>query len=255
MLKTIFMGAMLVGWLALRGQAPAPASDAVAVKDEPHHHLVLENSFVRAYYVELAVHQATLLHKHDLPYLAISLGPADIINAVAGKPEVHLGIGDGQVNYSKGGFSHIARTDDGLPFRNFTVELLRAQGAPRNLCVSVVADQPQGECPHGNPGVARAAPSPASIKPLFETDEILVESGVIAAGGSYTQAAGRPARLLLVLDQTTLTVESAGATNKVLHTGDVLWIAPGATPTFANATAFQTCAFSLVVFKDGAGKD
>jgi len=254
-MKQILLGAMLLGCWAVQAQAPATATDAVAVKDEPHHHLVFENEFVRAFYVEIPVHQATLMHKHDLPYLAVALGPSDVTNAVAGKPEVHATFTDGQVNYSKGGFSHLVRTDDGMSFRNFTVELLRPQGTPRNRCVAVVAGQPLGDCPHGNPGVANGEPSPASIKPLLETDEIVVESGVIAAGGSYTEAAGLPARLLLVLDQSTLTVESAGEPAKVLHTGEVLWIPARAKPTFANATAFQTCAFVLVEFLDDGGKD
>jgi hypothetical protein len=254
-MKSSLLGAALLIYLAARAQAPAPMANAVAVGDEPHHHLVLENAFMRAFYVELPGHQATLLHKHDLPYVAVALGPADIINAVAGKPEVHLTMTDGQASYSKGGFSHIARTDAGMPFRNFTVELVHAQGAPRNRCVNVIVDQPLGECPQRNPGVSGTPPPPYSIKPLMETDEILVESGVISAGGSYAQAAGRPARLLLVLDQSTLTVQDAGQLVKVLHTGEVLWIAAGDAPTFVNATAFQTCAFTLLVFKDSAGKE
>jgi hypothetical protein len=227
----------------------------VALKDEPHHRLIFENEYARVWAFGITGHDATLVHNHDLPYLGIAMGAADYVNAVTGKAETHANLADGQVSYSKGGFSHLVRTETSIPFRNFTIELLKPQGTARNLCVTVLAGQPLGDCPHGNPGVADAAPSPASIKPLFETDEILVESGVIAAGGSHTQAGGRPARLLLVLDQSTLTVESAGQPNKVLNAGEVLWIAPGATPTFANATAFQTCAFSLVVFKDSAGKN
>jgi len=119
----------------------------------------------------------------------------------------------------------------------------------------VLADSPLGECPHGNPGVANGPPPLFSMKPLFETDEIVVESVVIAAGGSYTEIAGLPARLLLVLDQSTLTVQSAGPPDKVLHAGEVIWIPAKAKPTFANATAFQSCAFVLVEFLDSAGKD
>jgi len=252
-MRSILLGAVLAFCLA--AQAQAPAANSVAVKDEPHHHLVLENEFVRVFYVDVPAHQATLLHKHDGPYLGISLGPADFINAVAGKPDVSLTLNDGQVTYSKGGFSHIVRVDSLLPFRNFTVELLRPQGTPRNRCVNVVADQPLGDCPQGNPGVAKGPPPLYSIKPLFETNEIVVESGVIAAGGSYTAAAGLPARLLLVLDQSTLTVQFPGERGKIMLTGEALWIPAKAKPTFENATAFQTCAFVLLEFMDGAARD
>src|SRR5208282_4356124 len=196
-MRSFLLAAVLAFCLTAQAQAPAPAANSVAMKDEPHHHLVLENEFVRVFYVDLPAHQATPLHKHDQPYLGISLGPADFLNAVAGKPEVSVTLNDGQVTYSKGGFNHIVRVDSLLPFRNFTVELLRPQGMPRNRCVNVLVDSPLGDCPHGNPGVANGPPPLYSMKPLFETDEIVVESVVIAAGGSYTELAGLPARLLL----------------------------------------------------------
>jgi len=229
---------------------PATTETAVSLDKEPHHHLVLENSFMRAYYVEIPGHQATLLHRHDFPFVDVALGPADVMSDVIGKPEAHLTLNDGQAFYSPGGFSHVIRTDAGMQFRDFTVELLRPQAKPRNRCVTVLANEPLGECPQHNPGVASQPPPLYSIKPIFETDEILVESGVIAAGGSYMQPANRPARLLLVLDQSTLSMDEVGKPEKELHTGDVLWIPAGATPTFRNATAFQTCAFELIAFKD-----
>ena len=75
--------------VAFGTRAQAPAANPVPTKDEPHHHLILENSYVRVLHVEVPGHDATLLHAHDLPYVSVTIGPADFINAVAGKPEVH----------------------------------------------------------------------------------------------------------------------------------------------------------------------
>src|SRR5580704_1349973 len=82
-------------------RAQAPAANPVPTKDEPHHHLILENSYVRVLHVEVPGHDATLLHAHDLPYVSVTIGPADFINAVAGKPEVHATPVDATVGYSK----------------------------------------------------------------------------------------------------------------------------------------------------------
>src|SRR5467141_4776576 len=123
----------------------AQAPTAVPIPKEPHHHLVFENSYVRVFRVNVPAHDATLLHQHDVPYVYIALGPADVINAIQGKPEARLVMSDGQVGYSRGGFAHIARTDSGLVFNNVTIELLKPKGEPRNLCEKII-DGPLNGC-------------------------------------------------------------------------------------------------------------
>jgi hypothetical protein len=224
---------------ASAGTAAAPT--AVLTKDEPHHHLVLENAYVRVLHVEVPGHDATLLHTHDLPYASVTLGAADFVNAVTGKQEAHATLKDAQVGYSKGGFSHIARTDAGVPFRNFTVELLKPQGAARNLCVKVVADAPVQDCP--------AAAADANV-PVFETDEMRVESGSLAAQGKRAEAASDSPRLYLVLEQSELTIAIPGLGDKTLHTGEVFWLPGGAAPALANPGA-GVSRFLVLTFKDG----
>jgi len=108
-MKSILFSAILFLSCAVGAQAPATAP--VALKDEPHHHLLFENEYVRVWAFGIAGHQATLLHNHDLPYFGVAVGSADFINAVTGKPEAHVTLTDGQVSYSKGGFSHVAHRD------------------------------------------------------------------------------------------------------------------------------------------------
>jgi hypothetical protein len=133
-MKKFLLTTSLLLAFSLHAQAPV----AVPLPKEPHHHLVLENDYVRVFRVSLPAHDATLLHQHDVPYLYVSLGPADVVNAVQGKPEAHLVMVDDQVGYSPGHFAHIARTDAGSTFDNVTIELLKPQGEPRNLCAQII---------------------------------------------------------------------------------------------------------------------
>ena len=209
--------------LAFAAEAQAPGANPVAAKDEPHHHLLLENEYVRVLRFQLPGHKATLLHAHDLPYVSVALGPGDFINAVTGKPEAHATLKDDQVNYSKGGFTHIVRTDAGTAFQNFTVELLKPQGAVRNLCVKVVADAPDGGC-----AVTACYPSPIE---LFETDEMRVVSESLPPQKREDGEADRAPRLYLVLDKSELTITIPGLEDKTLRTGEALWL-----PAFAKAS-------------------
>jgi len=85
-MKPLLFSLLLLFAFFLSAQAPV----AVPIPKEPHHHLVLENSYVRVFRVSIPANDATLLHQHDVPYIYVALGPADVINAVAGQPEPAL---------------------------------------------------------------------------------------------------------------------------------------------------------------------
>src|SRR5882762_5042985 len=106
-------------------QNPSAPQGPVPINEEPHHRLVLQNEFTHVYSVMVPGLDVTLLHQHDLPYLYVTLGPADIINGIVGKPELHQVLQDGELHYTPGHFAHIVRTDSGLAFRNITIELVR----------------------------------------------------------------------------------------------------------------------------------
>ena len=131
----------LIVVFSLRAQAPEPAK----LPGEPHHHLKIDNEYVRAYYVEVPPHEETQLHQHDHDYIYVSLGPADVINAVLNKPEVHVVLKDGETHFTRGGFAHVARNLSDAPFRNVTIELLKPQDNLQNLCERVVEGE-LGEC-------------------------------------------------------------------------------------------------------------
>ncbi len=103
----------------------AQATSEVEITNEPHHHLAVENEYVRVFKVEVAAHDATLMHRHRHDYLFISLGSADVSNEVEGKSPARLNLQDGQTGFLPGNFAHIARNLAAAPFRNVTIELLR----------------------------------------------------------------------------------------------------------------------------------
>ena len=245
MKSILFSAILLLSWVVY---AQAPAAAPVAVKDEPYTHLLFENDYVRAWAVTIAGHQATLVHNHDLPYFFVAIGSADFTNAVTGKPEARVTLTDGQARYSKGGFSHLVRTETDTPFRNFTIELLRPQGAARNRCVKVVADSPL-DCPQ-----TTASPLGAATTLVFETDEVAVQSGEVSSILRIASADTQPARLLAVLDQSELSVETPGQPAKKLRPGEGLWLNAGAAATFVNSSARPTSRFVLVTFKDSGAK-
>jgi beta-alanine degradation protein BauB len=110
----------------------AQDTSEVEIAAEPHHHLLLENAYVRVFHVEVAPHEATLMHAHHHDYIYVTLGPAQIENDVQGKPPVTLKMQDGQTEFIPGDFAHLVRNLADTPFRNVTIELLQDEAARKN---------------------------------------------------------------------------------------------------------------------------
>jgi quercetin dioxygenase-like cupin family protein len=119
---------LLSSLLLLAQQATQPE---VPVDQEPRHHLFLANDTVRIFKVEVAPHDRTLMHRHDRDYAFVILGDADIINARQGETrglEQKLKMGD--TAFARGGFAHIAINNADTPFRNITIEIVKAKPDP-----------------------------------------------------------------------------------------------------------------------------
>jgi hypothetical protein len=249
-MKRLFLVLALLFAAALPAQAPV----AVPLSQEPHHHLVLENEYVRVFRVSVPAHDATLLHQHDVPYLYVSLGPADVVNAVQGRPEARIVMADGQLGYSLGHFAHIARTDAGSTFDNVTIELLHHQGEPRNLCEKIVEGPLHARnCSSLQP--IRAAKNLSDFywqNRLLETDDILAVLASLTTKFIDTEAGARRARLLVAYDKAELRVELPGGSPALLHGGEVLWLSPGRTASISNLVEHSSSRYLVISFK---GKD
>jgi hypothetical protein len=233
-------------------QSPIKAEGAVPVKAEPHHVLVFQNDYVHVYNVMLPPLDATLLHRHDLPYIYLTLGTTDVINAVAGKPEAHLTLEDGSTRYSAGGFAHIARTDAGIQFHNVTAELAHPQAAPRNLGEKS-GDRPLGGCPQSAAAAKQNDQVPfEQMVACFESDEVRLDMVTIEGGQDYEEAAPRAATLLIAMSNANLEVSLGGEHTAFLHEADVLWLPAGTSHKVVDLLGTKS-KFVLITFKDSGG--
>jgi hypothetical protein len=233
---------------ALAARVIAVQNEVVPLNGEPHHQIVLRNEFVHVYTVSVQPLDATLVHRHDLPYLAVSLGATEVANAVVGKPEVRLSLQDGQVIYSPGGFAHAVRTDAGIVFRNVTVELAKPQGTARNVCKQIVAGPLA--CPQETAKGKKPAAEPADDDiPCLETDEVRVDLVKVSSGRDYTEASPKQNAVLVALTNADLDVNLGGEHSSFLHEGDVVWLPAGTHRRIADFLGTRS-SFLLVSFKD-----
>ena len=266
---------MLCGLLcaSVRAQAPPPlppptydlslqnpvagSQGPVPISEEPHHRLLLQNDFTRVYNVMVPPLDTTLLHQHDLPYLYVTLGAADIINAIVGKPELHQILQDGEMHYSPGHFAHVARTDSGIQFQNVTIELVHPQGTPKNLCKDVLPgaplDCPEQKAAEDKSKAKRGQPERAGDDevPYFETDEIRVDLHKVSSGNDYVDAAPKTDALLIALTDANLDANLGGEHASFLHGGDVLWMPAGKHRRIVDFLGTRS-SFLLISFKDSA---
>ena len=233
------------------GENPTAPQGPVALRDEPHHRMVLQNDFARVYSVSVPPQDATLLHRHDLPYIGVTLGPADLVNVVVGKPEARLTLQDGETRYFGTPYSHLVRTDSGLPFWNITVEFLHPQADARNICRQVM-DGPLGACPQQTAAAKKvAAESGDDDVPYFETSEVRIDQIKVSQGRDYVDAAPKWNALLIALTGANLDADLGGAHLMFLHAGDVLWLPAGVHRKVVDFLGTKS-SFILVSFKDSA---
>jgi len=117
----LFLPALLLLSLTLIAQTV----QEVEITAEPHHHLVLENPYVRVFYVDAPAGQATLMHRHRHDYIFVTLGDSHVSNEVEGWKPIDLTIKDGETRFAPGDFAHVARNLAKTPFRNVTIELMQ----------------------------------------------------------------------------------------------------------------------------------
>ena len=106
-------------------------SRVVDVAEEPRHHLVLENEFVRAFAVEIAPQDRTLCHRHPQDYLLYVASDSEIVSAARGEEPKRLSYRDGECELSKAGLVHVVENLGNKPFRNVVVELSARAGELR----------------------------------------------------------------------------------------------------------------------------
>lgn len=225
---------------SLRAQAQEPVPLARGnTPGEPHHHLKIENEYVRVYYVEVPPHEDTQIHQHDHDYLFVTLGDSDVINAVHDKPEVHLVLKDGETHFTRGGFAHVARNLADTPFRNITVELLKPQGEARNLCAPVVASQAFVICePPLRADYGRQRE--------FETPEMTMDLVWLHPKARHSENVNA---LIIWLGDSEIKATAKGKSPRTARGGELAWFDATSRVQFLNEGS-KTAEFLEIIFKD-----
>jgi len=237
-ISSLVCASLLLFVLPLSAQAPEPAR----LPGEPHHHLKIDNEYVRAYYVEVPPHEETQLHQHDHDYIYVSLGPADVVNAVRDKPEVHIVLRDGETHFTRGGFAHVARNLSDAPFRNVTIELLKPQEEPRNVCGDVIPN-------YGAP-ICDPIDAPSLAITQFETAEVRLDHVVLFPKGKHKEKVSKLAFLVVGLGGSEVKISVKGKSPKTLRDGEMKWFDPGSEVQFSPYEDTKTAQFLKLTFKD-----
>ena len=208
---TLFFILALTAWTQ---QAQAP----VEITAEPHHHLVVENKFVRAFAFSVDPGQTTLMHRHGHDYISIFVGDTQIMNAKEGAQPVPATFKDGDVRFAAGGLVH-AVTDTGTtPTRNATIELLQPttnqKACTESCAVSVPCD------------AADKATCTTVVK-AFTADQWTVTMVTIPVGGKYPEHTHTGGVLTVALSDSDITMKSASRARDIhSKAGDIMWHEP-----------------------------
>ncbi len=210
----------LLAAFTLLGQSPSE----VELTAEPHHHLALENAYVRAFKVEVAPHEATLMHRHRHDYVFVTLGASEVSNEVEGKPPVTLKLQDGETRFTPGDFAHIARNLAATPFRNVTIEFLQDEAAQKT------------PAPHWDEERAMHVLNGGTQDIMFVKDGVRVSEVELQPGGVLPRHRHDGPHLAVAVTDLDLRsdVEVKGPQPGQLKAGDILWVPGGFTHTVTN---------------------
>jgi hypothetical protein len=204
------------GGIGAWAQEPA----VLPLEAEPHHHLALQNEYVKVYQVEVAPRDSVKLHRHDTDAISLSLSDSLVSVHFPGKPDVQQKLVIGQIRLQARGYVHSTAVEGDTPFRNVTVELLLPQTEERNRCAQVIAGQPLN-CDGAQ--VAGARPG----LPQFETDQTYV--GMIRVTPHARLVIGEPGRATLIVAIDSGAARENGKSS--LRSGDFVWLDRGKAET------------------------
>jgi len=215
----------------------AQTASEVEITNEPHHHLALENAYVRAFQVEVPPHGQTLMHRHRHDYIFITLGATEVENDVEGKAPVTLKLQDGETRFTAGGFAHIAKNNSGQPFRNVTVEFLKDEDARKSPPAPWDEDRALRVLHGGTQDI------------MFVKDNVRVSEIDLQPGGVLPKHHHDTPHLAVAITDLDLRSEPEGkpASTVQMKSGDLQWVPAGGTHTVTN-TGKQTAKWVTLEF-------
>lgn len=203
----------------------AQPSPEVEITAEPHHRLVFENAQVRVFNVDVPPHTETLMHWHRHDYIFVTIGAAQIVNAVAGKDPVPLTLPDGDVRFVSAPFAHTFRNISAQPFRNVTIELLQDDQLRSS---TFKWDATRGlDILHGG-----------TSEILFVKDAVRVSNFELQPGGMIPMHRHEGPRLLVAITDLELRSDVAGKTPSTIamKQSEIKWLPASSSQTLTHAS-------------------
>lgn len=199
MLKYLFAKLILLGWLALPGQ--------VQVRDEPRHHNVFENEFVRILDAYVGPKDTTWYHRHNTPSVFIVLSNCRVSSQIlGGQPQSGANV-SGDISYDAMNTERIHRVwnEDTIWFHVLDIELV--SGKQKNN-INIIQN--------------------GSLKLLFNEQQVNGYDAELKPGAQLqlpTSASG-----YLAVSKTTASIDiiiNKTRQQRVMKAGHYAWIEPG----------------------------
>ena len=202
----------------------AQGPSAVEITAEPSHHQILQNDYVRVFYVEVPPHSTTQLHWHRRDYFYVSLGASNLVNQVIGKQPANLKLQDGETRFTPGNFAHVVKNLSDQPFRNVTVEFLKDEQAHKTPPPKW--DEERALHVHHN----------GTQEVMFVQDGVRVSDFQLQPGGMVHNQHHPGPRLIVAVTDVDIRSSAAGKSTPIqLMPGEVKWLKGGTTDMLMNA--------------------
>lgn len=208
---TLFFILALTAWTQ---QAQAP----VEITSEPHHHMVVENNFVRAFAFSVDPGKSTLMHKHDHDYVSVFIGDSSGTNQKEGGQPAPVSFKDGDVKFAAAGVVHLVADTGTTPIRNATIELLKpttnAKACTESCAVEIPCDSAdKTKC--------------VSVVKAFGSDQWQVTIVTIPAGSTYPEHTHAGGVLTVALTDSSVIMRSKSRARDIhSKVGDIQWHEP-----------------------------
>jgi len=186
---------------------------------EPHHHLVLQNEYVKVFNVEVSPGDSIVLHRHDQDTVAIAIGDQLVTVGIPGKPDVHSKNVDAQVRLQRSGYMHSTRVDGDTPYHTVAVELLQPQTNFHNVCGEVLVGQPLN-CPAS----AKKESAAFASETLLQSAETEVRLVRVHPHQAVTAAEFPFAAVIVALDPGIIPSGSPKRKDRSLQPGEFVWL-------------------------------
>jgi quercetin dioxygenase-like cupin family protein len=216
------------------GQVPG----SIPYSEMPQRKEILRNHRVTVSLLELALREATPMHKHELDMLQVFVNGGHAQNTVSGHKPAADKMAVGEVRFLNAGYSHSMENAGPETLRVVTAEFADPQGKKEIL----------GTTSHYcNPGSTTAC---VDENNLFCTAKVCVEDVSMAPGAVSTRHSHPTDHMLVAVSDYELTdqVEGKGTVVRTRKSGEVEYILAGINHRLTN-TGQAPARFTVVVWR------